>query len=409
MDIKPYDEARDLKDIQRIWYEVGWVENEAQAACIKDFMCKGSCLTARLDGVAECVVHVVPGSIRHVSRDLKLCAVTAVTTSRIARKQGFAQKLTALQLADAADAGAQVAALGMFDQGFYDKLGFGTGAYDHQFTFDPATLIVDVPFRIPARLGAEDWQKMHACMTSRLRGHGSVNLNPAETFRAEVGFTDHGYGLGYHDDNGELTHFLWIDVRGEHGPYVINAFAYRTTDQLLELLSLLKALADQVSSVKMMQPPHVQLQMLLKLPFRTRRNTRLSEHGNEHRAVAWWQIRLLSLDALAGYCWPAGELQFNLELNDPISVQLEDRDEGRWRGITGSYVVSIGPHSSIREGHDAQLPTLQASVNAFSRLFFGVAPASVLTTSDELSGPDELIAQLDQAFLLPQPNFDWDF
>ena len=31
----------------------------------------------------------------------------------------------------------------MFEQGFYDQVGFGTGAYEHTIRFDPATLLVE--------------------------------------------------------------------------------------------------------------------------------------------------------------------------------------------------------------------------------------------------------------------------
>ncbi len=408
MDIYPYDESRDLKHLQRIWYEVGWVENESQAACMKDFLSVGSCLTARMAGEAECSVQTVPGTVHHLEQTLSLCAVTAVTTSRIARKQGFAQKLTALQLASSASEGVEVAALGMFDQGFYDKLGFGTGAYEHQFTFDPASLIVDVPFAAPTRLNAEHWRQMHASMVQRLPNHGSVTLTPPEMVKAEIGFTENGHGLGYFDGD-ELTHFIWFDVRGEHGPYVINQIAYRTTAQLLELLSLLKALADQVSSVKMMQPPHVQLQMLLRQPFRHRRITRLSDHSNEHRAVAWWQIRLLNMSCVSRYSWPGPPLKFNLQLTDPVADLLQDQAADSWQGIGGEYVVEFSQTSKVSEGREQPLPTLLCSVNAFSRLFFGVASASVLEVSDEFSAPAELLTSLDRVFCLPQPSFGWDF
>lgn len=408
MDIHPYDESRDLKHLQRIWYEVGWVENESQAASMKDFLSVGSCLTARMNGEAECSVQTVPGTVCHMDRTLSLCAVTAVTTSRVARKQGFAQKLTALQLAAAASQGSQVAALGMFDQGFYDKLGFGTGAYEHQFTFDPASLIVDVPFAVPARLNAKHWQQMHSAMVQRLPNHGSVTLTPPEMFKAETGFSENGHGLGYFDGD-ELTHFIWFEVRGEHGPYVINQMAYRSTAQLMELLSLLKSLADQVSSVKLMQPPHVQLQALLRQPLRQRRITRLSDHANEHRALAWWQLRLLNMACVAGYCWEGAAVKFNLQLTDPVEPLLRDQTAGSWQGIGGDYVVEISQSSSVSDGLQADLPTLRCSVNAFSRLFFGVASASVLQVSDDLDGPAELMASLDRAFCLPQPSFGWDF
>jgi hypothetical protein len=409
MDIQPYQEERDLQHIQRIWYEIGWVENDKQAAVLKDFLSAGSCLTARLAGEAECSVHTVTGSITHLQQPLRLCAVTAVTTSRIGRRQGFAKRLTALQLSAAAtDQQCEVAALGMFDQGFYDLLGFGTGAYDHQFTFDPASLMASARYRTPARLSLEHWQQMHQAMVRRLPNHGAVVLDPPEITKTDLTFTEHGYGLGYFADD-DLTHFLWFDARGAHGPYVVQAMAYRTTDQLLELMALLHALADQVSSVTMVEPPHIQLQMLLKEPFRNRRNTRRSEHSNEHRAFAWCQLRLLSLEPVARFSAPGQRLRFNLRLQDPVMELLADQPEERWRGLSGDYIVELGESSSVLSGADPALPTLVASVNAFTRLFFGVAPATTLTVTDDLSGPPELLRSLDDVLRMPTPSFGWDF
>ena len=150
MAIRRYDETRDLKAIERIWFECGWLENAEQAAYLKDFLSVGECLTATIGDAAECSVHTLPGSICYLDERLEMCAVTAVTTSRVGRKQGFAQQLTAQQIANAAGNGAEIATLGMFEQGFYDRLGFGTGSYEHRLVFDPATLIVDMPYRSPA-------------------------------------------------------------------------------------------------------------------------------------------------------------------------------------------------------------------------------------------------------------------
>ena len=99
MDIRPFDPKEDIRAVERIWYECGWVENETQAGFVKDFLSAGSCIVGCLDGTPECQVHTVPGTIHHLEHPLKLCAVTAVTTSRIARKQGFARVMTAQQLA----------------------------------------------------------------------------------------------------------------------------------------------------------------------------------------------------------------------------------------------------------------------------------------------------------------------
>jgi predicted acetyltransferase len=344
--------------------------------------------------------------MRYLDDDLVMCAVTAVTTSRIARKQGFAQKLTALQLAAAALEGAEVAVLGIFDQGFYDKLGFGTGSYEHTIKFDPATLLVQREFRVPTRLDKGDWRDIHAALTSRLRGHGGCNLDPPGIIKAELGFSENGFGLGYYRGD-ELTHFFWGDAKGEHGPYEISYLAYRDVDQLLELLALIKSLADQVSSVSLNEPQDLQLEALLHQPFRNRRNTKNSAHDNGHRAAAWWQLRILDLAACLSRHGSRGDpFSFNLSLADPIAAHLP---ESQWQGVGGDYVITIDTNSSAESGSDAALPTLSASVNAFSRLFFGVVSASGLSFTDPFAADESLLRQLDLAFCLPTPRLSWSF
>ena len=139
IDIRAFDYQRDLAAVKRIWREVGWVD-EDEEKYLDDFFAVGNTLVGTINDAAECSVHITEGSLRLQHTDLPLCAVTAVTTSRIARGHAFARRLTAQQLRNGAQAGAAVAALGMFDQGFYDQLGFGTAAYNHMFTFDPGTL-----------------------------------------------------------------------------------------------------------------------------------------------------------------------------------------------------------------------------------------------------------------------------
>jgi hypothetical protein len=51
----------------------------------------------------------------------------------------------------------------------------------------------------------------------------------------------------------------------------------------------------------------------------------------------------------------------------------------------------------------------RASINAFSRFWFGVRPASNLAITDNLSGEEGLINALDKAACLPRPHFGWDF
>jgi hypothetical protein len=125
-------------------------------------------------------------------------------------------------------------------------------------------------------------------------------------------------------------------------------------------------------------------------------------------ALANWQMRICDLPGcLAQTCLPGDGIDFNLVLSDPIARFLPD--DAPWRGVAGDYVVTLGPSSRADPGTDSSLPTLAASVGAFTRLWFGVRPATGLAVTDELSGPPELLDALDRALRLPDPQLDWDF
>lgn len=407
-DLRDFDYERDLDAVKRIWREVGWVEEAPQIAALDHFFRGGHTQVGTIDDVAECSVHVVPGTQRLHHTDLPLCAVTAVTTSRIARGRAFAQRLTARQLAWGQAQGAVVAALGMFDQGFYDKLGFGTGAYDYEFTFDPGLLRVDPRVPTPVRFTSADARELHQAMQARMLGHGAVCLHSVDVFRAELDFTEHGFGLGYRDADGGVSHFLWLEPSGERGPYRVNMCAYTNTDQLLELLGLLKSLADQVYSVKLMEPPEIQLQSLLERPMRHMQLTRGGKHHNEIRALAWWQSRVLDVSACVsalGAC--ADTVAFNLTVSDPLEGLLPA--DSAWRGVGGDYTVELGDTCRAIPGHRDGLLQVSCTVNTLTRLLWGVRNASSLAVSDGLSAPAALLEQLDAAIRLPAPVTGWDF
>ena len=92
---------------------------------------------------------------------------------------------------------------------------------------------------------------------------------------------------------------------------------------------------------------------------------------------------------------------------DPIRQFLPDT--ASWRGVGGDYIISLGPSSSAEPGRDALLPTLKASVSAFTRMWLGVRPASGLAVTDQLCGPPDLLEELDWALRLPDPRPDWDY
>lgn len=410
MKFRQYAPKKDKKAVHRIWREVGWISDDKKEKKMMNTFLKGSrALVAEINGEAECLVSSMPGKIRYLDKDLSLSAVTAVTTSRIARKQGLAKRLTARLIAMDAAEGTLVSGLGIFEQGFYNLLGYGSGSYVHWLSFDPAQLNVDQKARVPRRLTEDDWKIIHAAALARHRRHGGANVSPPELIRAELGWTENGFGLGYNDGpNGELTHFIWGRAKGEHGPYWVYFMAYQSTDQFLELMALIKNLGDQIRQIWMREPGGIQLQDLLVQPFRYRQLTENGKFENRARASAYWQLRICDLQGcLAQTHLRSGEIQFNLKLTDPIEKYLDD--DSPWHGISGDYVVTLGSSSGAEEGENSSLPTLTASVGAFTRLWMGVRPATGLSATDDLSGPPELLEELDRVLCLPQPKLDWDF
>lgn len=409
MDYRRYDPAKDREHVQRIWLETGWLEKGKEDSMDAD-LAYGTPIVADINGEPECLVISVAGDIRYQHETLPLCAVTAVTTSRIARKQGLARRLTAQAVANGAEAGALVAGLGMFEQGYYNQIGFATGAYERSVSLDPALLTVQRKVRMPRRLTKKDYEMVHAARLARRQGHGACNL-PLLYTKTQMEWGDDNFGLGYCDGpRGELTHFLWLRVKSgamASGPYSVEFMAFQTGEQFLDLMALLKSLGDQVRQIRMLEPPGIQMQDLISQPFKQQEMTRNATYATGIRAEAWWQRRICDLPGCLAKTHLRDSVRFNLTLSDPIAGLLAEN--APWRGVGGDYVVTLGPASGAERGRDATLPTLSASVGAFTRLWLGVRPASGLAITDELSGPDELIRQLDTVLLLPTPEPDWDF
>lgn len=131
-------------------------------------------------------------------------------------------------------------------------------------------------------------------------------------------------------------------------------------------------------------------------------------------ADAWWQIRILDLDACLAAMRPAaaGRVRFVLELDDPVTEYLEPPDGG-WGGIGGRWRVDLGTGGVRVQPADAgggDHPVLSTSVGSLSRWWLGVLPASSLAVTGEMMGPDHLLADLDALTAdLPRPQTGWDF
>ena len=410
MTFRPYDRDRDRDAAHRIWRETGWIE-PGHEKMMDVFVDCSRAWVAEVGGDAECLVLTAPGTVRHLDSDLSMSCVTGVTTGLIARKQGFAGRLTARAIAADAAEGALVSALGMFEQGYYDRLGFGTGGYEHIVSLDPSRLRLpdDGRSRVPRRITPDDWEAVHAGRLDRARGHGACNLTPPGISKAEMLEHKKGFGLGFADADGRLTHHLWCSVKGdvEVGPYDVQWMAWRTPAQFVELMGVLRSLGDQVHLVKLREPAGIQLQDLLAKPFERSIISRRTEFEANVRSLAYWQMRICDVPGcLSETHLRAGEARFNLRLTDPIERLLED---GPWRGVAGDYVVTLGASSGAEAGHDRSLPTVMATVNAFTRLWLGVRPASGLAVTDRLHAPPQLLERLDDVLRLPSPHPDWDF
>ncbi len=412
MDIRPYNRETDFEGVARIWREIGWIDagNDDQEEALKLFANDFDGVVAELDGSPECYVATGNGSILHLADELPFSGVMAVTTSHLVRRQGLARRLAAQSVAREAAAGAAVSGLGMFDQGYYNRLGYGTGPYEYWHSLDPSALRVPVSPRVPKRLTRDDWEAVHTSRRNRAHGHGAVNFDAQAATRAEMFWADKGFGLGYADGpNGEITHHLWFSAKSmEFGPLTVWWMAYQTTGQFLELMALLVHLGDNVQLVRLREPAGIQIQDLIDRPFRKRRMTEKSDYENRTRATAYWQMRICDLDACIAATHLAGEaVRFNLELTDPIEPLVDD--DSPWRGVGGEYVVTLGPESEVSAGSEPGLPTLTAGVGAFTRMWLGVRPASGLAVTDELVGSPDLLSSLDRLLRLPTPKPDWDF
>ena len=410
MDIRHYSKQTDLDSILRVWHEIGWGDRSDRSRCemVELGADLGRCLVGVVDGELQCLAADCPGTMRYQDKDLTMAGITAVCAGLTVRKQNVASRLTAALVAEEAANGVSLSVLGVFDHGYYDRLGFGSGTYDHWVSFDPKLLKAPPLKRRPCRLELDDWREVHECRVARRKQHGYVTLHPPETTRASILRGKGSFGLGFRDGDGKLACFMWITASNrEVGPYRVHAMAYETHGQLVELLSVIKSLDDQVRVVKINEPPDVQLQGLIATRLRSEHMSQGSQFEQGVSASCHWQARMDDVPACVAKTTACAGVEFNLCLRDPIVEFLAA--DAEWRGVGGHYVVRLGDSSRAEMGTDESLPTLTASVNAFTRLWLGVRPASGLAVTDDLYGPVELLDQLDRALGLPTPRWDWLF
>ena len=406
--IRPY-EPKDQDHCIRILREVGWMEGkDTDKEVFEGYISDTKSLVTELNGEVEVLVLTRPGQMLYQKEDLPMSAVTGVLTSRVARMKGHALSTTALAIADSAKEGAVVSFLGIFDQGYYDKLGFGNLNYVRHITIDPACLKVPKLTRQPKRLTKDDAEAIHNCRRARKRTHGGCNLDGVGSTGCELVWGENGSGLGFENEQGELTHFIWLSTKGTHGPYNCLAKAWQSPEQLVELFSVLKSLSDQVHGIRLPDPAGFQLQDFLERPFASLRKQKGGAFDSATSANTWMQCRILNVPRCCEAMRFFGEsISFQLELTDPIGDYLPE--SCAWETTAGSYVVQLGNTSCATKGLDDSLPVVSCSVNDLSRLWIGSASAASLTTVGSLVADPEVIERIDSLIQLPSAHIGWDF
>ena len=406
--IRPYSEKKDKKAVHRIWTECGWIsDSKDEKASLDLFLASNRSMVYEYRGEAECLVTSTPGKLRYLDADIDYSAITAVTTSRIARNLGAASSTLARVIAQDAKAGAVVSGLGVFEQGFYNRLGFGSGTYVHWIGFDPAWLVPLPKPAVPLRLDRSHWKSIHQSRLRRRKLHGAVDLLPPEISKTEMLELKNTFGLGY-KKNGKITHCVIMHADNvEEGPYHVAWMSYENLQQFQELLSLIAGLGDQVRQVRMREPLEIQMQDFIRKPFQLLSLTRKGNFEAGLKAYAYWQMRILDLKRCVAAMSCDGEMKINLVIDDPI---LQFLPKGTvWKGCKGEYTLSLGVKSSLKKGLTGGLKTLRASIGDFTRFWMGIQSAEVLNISGVFEGSLELLNSLDRIYQIPVPEPDWEY
>ncbi len=418
VELVEFEYDRDMDDILRVWTETGWFDGEDRPErFIKQFFeaNDGRSVVARLNGHTESVVHRSLGSMHYDDTQVSLGGVTAVTTSRIARRLRMASRLTARTVAHLGDEGVAVAALGMFEQGFYDRVGFAAGSYENRVQVYPGDLDIPVPYRTPERLDLDDdLEEIHAAIVDRMPWHGGIAVGGERLSQAGAQIDDQPTLFGYRTD-GTLSHFLMLEMKGENGPDRVLGMAYQTKYQCLELLRLIQEWGDQVDSIRFVEPVWLKAQEFMRQPGREYRRTKGTAHEMHIDADAWWQARIVDLDACVRAMRPAGrEFSIAVEVDDPIQDHLVDSGyAGSWQPLSGLWRLTFGPNAGAeRLAPDTANDTpadLVTTVNALTQWWLGVTSADTLAVVGAFEAKPDVIDQLDDLTAhLPTPQLGWD-
>ena len=405
-----YDETLHKAGAQLVWYDCGWSDKADECEVLDTFFEIGPTWVGIRDETVQSVVHTAGATLRYQTADIRMQAVNGVTTSLQARRGGVAARTLAHAIAAGAANGAVVSALGIFDQGFYDRLGYGSLDIMRLMRFDPKDIRVDATARSPLRFTDKDVDEIHTSRSRRWLRHGGVNFDSTKRTLADMQECMNGIGFGYRDcPDGGISHMIWFSRKdAENGPFRVIFTVWETRDQLCELMAFLHSLADQVHLVAMEEPPGIAIQDFISRPLRSRSITQKSKYETGITAMTYQQARIVNLPAaIAAMSMHGPSVTFNLNLTDPITPYLPK--DAPWTGCAGQYTVHIGETSTLKVGNTEGLETLTADIGAFSRLWLGSRSATALAVTASLDGPAALLTALDQCICLPIPRLDWNF
>jgi len=177
--VRAYDPEKDASHIHRIWMDSKWIDDKEMYPVLDAYHKEAQVWLGEIDGEVGTVVSCSPGGFNYDGVEIPMTAVTGVTAGLEFRRLGLAAMATAKAISYAYEKGAAIATLGAFEQGYYEKLGFGNFSSDSFITFDPHNLKVDAKHGRAIRLTTKDSDRMHAARLTRFKQHGTCDLHLA--------------------------------------------------------------------------------------------------------------------------------------------------------------------------------------------------------------------------------------
>ena len=162
-----YDEDLHRAGAQLVWHDCGWSDKVDECELLDTFFKLGPSWVGIRDETVQSIVHTAAATIRYQETDIPLQAVTGVTTALQARRGGLAAKTLGHAMAAGVANGAIVSALGIFDQGYYDRLGYGSLDIMRFIRFDPKDIRGAAIHRSPHRFSESDIEDIHNARSRR--------------------------------------------------------------------------------------------------------------------------------------------------------------------------------------------------------------------------------------------------